>query len=95
MATFLNHNDLIIDNLNINVSLTPFTINVPDNWCILCVLYGAGTGCGLNGLGSNPIENSIIAMTGELITSTSIHSSTLVHPESVFDTQELVIPSND
>ena len=56
MATFLKQDSRIIDNLNVDASLTPFLINVPDNRRKLRVLYGVGTGCGLNGLGSNPLH---------------------------------------
>jgi hypothetical protein len=93
MASFLLQESRILDNLNMDKSLVPFVINIPNNKRQLRIIYGIGTGCGLNGLGSNPLENSIIALTGELLQGVSI-PATLVLPEETLDLQEISIPSD-
>jgi hypothetical protein len=92
-AAFLLQESRILDNLNLDTSLVPFLINIPNNKRHLRILYGIGTGCGLNGLGTNPIENSIVSLTGELISGIAM-PSTMVLPEEVLDLQEISIPSD-
>ena len=88
-AAFLLQESCLLDNLNLDASLVPFIINIPNNKHQLQILYGVGTGCGLNGLGTNPIENSIIALTGEFISGVTI-PTTMVLPEEALDLQEIL-----
>jgi hypothetical protein len=59
----LNQTDLVT--LNLDTTLVPFIIAVPGNTRKVRVVFGVGSGFGLNGINENPLQNTVLALHGE------------------------------
>ena len=97
MATFLKGKDgnpVDIDLLNISTTKVTFMVSVPDSTRQVRVLYSLGTGCGLNDIGINPLNDHLLAPYGDFIKGTSLPSS-LTLPATSLHPQNICYPSND
>lgn len=95
ISEFLNSNrgkpDL--NHLNTSTHKVPFLICVPDSHHEVRVVFGVGTGCGLGGLGKNPIDGHILALQGEHEEEVSVPTC-LVLPKSILTWQDIPHPTN-
>jgi hypothetical protein len=92
MAQFLlNQKDLVT--LNLDTTLVPFLIAVPENTRKVRVVFGIGSGFELNGINTNPLQNSVLALHGEHehnVTIPTVH----ILPSNTLALQEFNIPSD-
>ena len=97
MANFLKGKDgnpADSDLLNISTTKVTFLVAVPDSTRQVRILYGLGTGCGLNDIGINPLEDHVLALYGDFIKGTSLPSA-LTLPATSLHPQNISYPSND
>ena len=87
-----NHADLVL--LNINTTKTTFLISIPDSIRKVQLIYGVGTCYGLDDIGENPMEDSILVLHGEFKHSASF-PSTLVLPTATMHHQEIPYPTDE
>ena len=95
ISKFLNTNrgkpDLNL--LNAFTRKVPFLICVSDSPHEVRVVFGVGTGCGLDGLGTNPIEDKILALQGEHEEGVSVPTC-ITLPNLLLNWQKIPHPSN-
>jgi len=89
MHKFINANDEF-HNLNSDTRITPFLVIIPGSSKKVRVVYGLGTGKGLNGLHASPIDENIMALAGDL-TSTS-YPNTITLPPDALALQYINVP---
>ena len=97
IAKFLqgkNDNHADPDLLNINTTKTTFLISVPDSIRKVRLIYGVGTCYGLDDIGENPMEDSILALHGEFEHGASF-PSTLVLPTTTMHHQQIPYPTDE
>jgi hypothetical protein len=93
MATFiLSQKDLVT--LNLDTTLVPFLIAVPGNTRKVRVVFGIGSGLGLNGINENPLHNRVLALHGEHEPNITIPSAHVL-PSDTLAMHEFNIPSDD
>jgi hypothetical protein len=80
--------------LNLDTSLVPFLIAIPGNTRRVRVLYGVGTGFGLKGIHENPLQENILALTGEAEDAITIPSA-IILPDYTLSTINCKIPYPD
>ncbi len=54
-----------LETLNLDTTLVPFLIAVPGNTRKVRVVFGIGSGFGLNCINDNPLQNSVLVLHGE------------------------------
>ncbi len=93
MATFLASDEPDIASLNLDTSHVPFLIAIPGNTRKVRVVFGVGTGFGLNGIGPNPIQSNVLALAGEYEAGVSF-PQVLVLPRDTVDPSKHYIPTD-
>ena len=86
---FINSNDEVHD-LNSAKRITPFLVIIPGTSKKVRVVYGVGTGKGINGLNTSPIDENIMALTGD-VTPTS-YPNTITFPPDALALQYINVP---
>jgi hypothetical protein len=81
-----------METLNLDTTLTPFLIAVPGNTRNVRLVFGLGTGFGLNGIDANALQNNFLALAGEFETNISIPAA-LVLPSDTLTLQTFSIPT--
>jgi hypothetical protein len=92
MATFLvDKGDKAT--LNLDTTLVPFLIAIPGNTRKVRMVFGVGTGFGLNGISTNALESSVLCLSGEFERNVTI-PTVYVLPTDTLDIQEMNIPTD-
>jgi hypothetical protein len=85
----LNQTDLVT--LNLDTTIVPFIIAVLGNTHKVRVVFGVGSGFGLNGINANPLQNTVLVLHGkheQNVTIPTVH----VLPSDTLALQEFNIP---